>query len=104
VKILFKLGKRFALKYYRFIMGNRYAHKLALTLLNMSPYVKNRLKRMAINQGIFQPPGNINLFDQTTPWHEQLQRHEIEKILSPQAKVHFFEFYSHLESSKGKDR
>jgi lipopolysaccharide biosynthesis protein len=101
VKIVYKFGKNLALKYYRFIMGNKYAHKLAFTLLNLSPYVKNRLKIMAINQGIFQPPGNFNLIDYTTPWLEQLEREEIEKMLSTQAKVHFNAFYSGMGVTRG---
>ena len=82
-------------------MTNKYARKLAFTLLNLSPYVKGRLKRMAINQGIFQPPGNFNLIDSTTPWLNQLGPDELENMMSPQAKIHFKQFYLELALSKG---
>ncbi len=100
MKVFYKLGKSFALKYYRFIMANKYAHKFVFALLNLNPYIKNRLKIMAINQGIFQPPGNFNLIDYTTPWLEQLERQEIEKMLSTQAKIHFHAFYSEAGATK----
>ena len=82
-------------------MSNKYAHKLVFTLLRFSPYIKTRLNRMAINQGIFQPPGNFNLIDYTTPWLDQLEPQELEKMMSPKAHIQFKEFYSALGPSKG---
>lgn len=101
LKIIKKIGKNLALKYYRVVLSNKYAHKLVFTLLNQSPYIKNRIKVMAINQGIFQPPGNFNLIDYTTPWLDQLGREEIEKMLSYQGRVEFNKFYSEMAKTNG---
>lgn len=101
IKIIKKIGKNLALKYYRLVLSNKWAHKLVFTLLNLSPYLKNRIRRMAINQGIFQPPGNFNLIDNTTPWLDQLAREEIEKMLSYQARVEFNKFYIEMSRAQG---
>ena len=101
IKIIKKLAKNLALKYSRFFVGNKYIHKLVFALLNQSPYIKSRIKQMAINQGIFQPPGNFNLKDYTTPWLDQLGREEIRKMLSFQAKIELDKFYSEISRSNG---
>jgi len=82
-------------------MGNRYTRKIAIIILNVNPSLKNRLKTIALNQGILESPGNLNLIAQTNPWMNQLDPNEVENMLSPGSKRYFQRFIEITNASKG---